>query len=220
MVQGRLVLESLQSAVAIATTPEAAGTLVQRFRASCAAAGLPKDLTLSKELEAFAGFQEKRASEGHGDPWGGEYKPLPSYLQQYQSDLADEITEASRDKLSDATVAFYFAVNESSELVRGYDTEDSEMIEAVDGYLNAWLVKQGFINEGGVVYELDSKGEDIKQEAGKRVKAGPEDLAQKIQDKKKGLSAFVQLKHEIRSFSVERVAFPPKAAEPEHEAKL
>lgn len=157
--------ESLTRAMEIATTAEAMRYLVDGFKTQVMLAGkLDAATTLIAQMQAQAGALDARAA-AEGEAWSGRVEQVPSSTAQA---FQDALARYAAQNVKIPSVVFNFGVSDKAELVRSYIDErghvlSAEDTDAMDKMLNAYLVENHTINRGGVIYDIDEKG-DIKQD--------------------------------------------------------
>lgn len=239
--------DSLYQAMRIATTPEAAKYLVQQFEKKLKDSGLyAQTQGLLTSLKEFASTVE-REHQSAFQVWNGDKSILlaktPVDVQKINNQ-AGALKEYSNKEYSKIVIngelLFGFAVNEKSELRRGYSVDNNEIdvetIKKLDDGFNEWIVNKDMAVENGIVYEAVTAEKYInggikkvvidykKDSAGNPVKADPEKIVKALMDEKDGLKQFIQQANEIPRMETKQFAFPKEEvvqkAEPEKGAGM
>lgn len=207
--------KSLYAAMEVASNPESARYFRDRFIER-----LEKEKMLDRskavvaEVKKFAEYVEYK-QKSSGGPWGGVL--LPSEFKNFQRNLA----ASAVGNIKERDILFDFAINENSELLRGYSSGGKALDELtnaeLDKLFNAWLAENNMISKGGVIYEADEAGEIKYDKAGNPQKADPDELKQKVHDKSSGFKRFVHERDEDVELNVREHAYPKEKA-PEAEA--
>ncbi|KTC64894.1 Dot/Icm secretion system substrate (plasmid) [Legionella adelaidensis] len=224
---------SLYAAMRVATTPEAADYLVQQFEQKLKDSGMyAQSQGLLNSLKVFAETVH-REHDSSFHVWEGDKGILrvsnPQEAQRINNQ--DSTLKEYSKTVVDKSVDFGFAVNQESELRRGYSSDGKEVDEKLktmlDNYFNAWVVNKDMAVLDGVVYEAvtavkDEKGKqekvlvDYKKDsAGNPIPADPDKVAKAILDKDDGLKAYVEKANPTIKLDTKQYAFPAPEAAPE-----
>lgn len=128
-----------------------------------------------KELKEFA--KEQSLSSIGGNVWSGEFSPLINKVKE-GIDIAKEVKE----QIQDAAVKIDVALNDASELVRGFSSSGKaltgKLATSFDNLLNSWFAKNGLLSMASVIYEADEDGKIRENAQGKPVHAEPSKVRQ------------------------------------------
>lgn len=174
--------DALLKCFAIATTPESADYLVEKFKNKLIKAGL-----FESSQPVFARFVEHaenvRAQTGdRANPYlPGE--EILSDFQNFQRNLCKNALNVLMKELT-SEVKIDFAVSDGSEMVRSFSANgkplEPKAASAMDKVLNSVLANENMISKNSVIYEsTDGK---IREVAGKPVKADKEKIAKTISE--------------------------------------
>ncbi|WP_133128650.1 hypothetical protein [Legionella nagasakiensis] len=202
---------TLEKFMEVATRADTAQYGYELFQARLQEAGvLDRSSKILEEMARFVYYREQQTKTSV-DAWLGERQL--STIQQFQFNLAAEAAH----HISDKSITFDFAVSDAAELLRGYSSNgqelDAETVEALDKLFNAWLVENNMMSKGGVIYEMDEKGNVKKDTAGNPVKADAEKLKELIQDTHRGFEAYVHNKNDDVMVSTRQHAYPEQKVE-------
>jgi hypothetical protein len=190
--------EAIKKAMEVATTPEAAEYLAARF--------LKKITSLGKELlkqgrpvwENICEWRDNVVLQysSNGDPWAGKLGVTD--FQNLQQNLAQKAAEEISSDVK-GNIRMDYAINDSSQLIRGYGAENPEEDEAVknkigffDKLFNAWLAAKNFISQDSTIYEGTEKGEIRRDAKGNPIPADPEKVRELINDSQKGYQKYLK----------------------------
>ena len=197
--------ESLSMALDLANNPDAAEYLFSKLQKI-----MPDNHEILDTLEDYV--QTIRQSTPTSEyAWSGQ--DMPSQTRTLNENIAgqsiDSLSSSFDDEFLD--VRMDIAINEESEVLRGYDlnnqTASDEQIQALDGLFNAWLTRQNWLCKDGVIYQTNAQGK-VLTENGKDIIASSSQFETLIKDEITGLNAYVSKKSPNIEIEVNQVDFP------------
>jgi hypothetical protein len=214
--------EAIKKAMEVATTPEAAEYLAERF--------LNRITILGKELlkqgrPVWLRICEWRDNvalqySSNGEPWAGKLG-VPDF-QNLQQNLAQKaVQEISSDVKGN--IRMDYAISDSSQLIRGYGAENPEEDGVVknkvgffDKLFNSWLAAKNFISKDGIIYKGTEKGEILRDANGHPILAEPKKVRQLINDSENGYQKY--LKDRGIAVTIQQHDYPAPQPEPARQA--
>lgn len=176
---------------------------------------------LLAKIDGVVSYVQMRIKTGE-KAWEGKVID-PSEYKTFQDAVAREAHAILKDMLGKVGIVYNYAINDESNLVRGYSTEDGKTpdeaaVKAFDDLFNAWLAENEMRNKEGYIYHTDGNGDirQVEDEKGRKIpdKVNPQELEERIADKETGFAQSVRKDKDI-NFSVKQRDYPEpsKAAE-------
>jgi hypothetical protein len=158
------------------------------------------------------------------DAWLGQLGE-PSDFKNMQRNMAENVSTALDESIKDHHIKMPFkldiAINDLSQLLRGYSSEskslDPEVVALLDKLFNAWLAENNIVSKDGVLYQSEANG-DIKTDSrGKPLIANHDHVKSLLMDSKKGLIQYFQSKG--IEMEIKQHPYPAQAAAKEATAE-
>ncbi len=207
---------ALMKALEVANHPESANYLLERCVQAANKLGIAdKVQELLDNVRNFVGAVEKESKSLGKSPWTGDKgQVLFTKLQQLSEAVTAEVKASlnNNPQLADQVVALAYAMNEQSQLQRGFSVEgklldeDSTVNEQLENLYNTWLSKNNLSCEDNVVYEVSD---------GKKEKISPAKFVAAIENPSTGFEAMVNSGSSKLRINVVHQEYQKQTASPE-----
>lgn len=135
------------------------------------------------------------------DAWLGQLGESSDF-KNMQRNMADNISSALDESIKDHDIKMPLkldiAINDLSQLLRGYSSEskslDPEIVAMLDKLFNAWLAENNIVSKDGVLYQSEANGVIKTDSKGRPLIANHDQVKSLLTDNKKGLIQYFQTK--------------------------
>lgn len=219
---------TMNNAIRISTTVEAASFLVDKFQTKYAQF-LRQGNQSAQEFEANSREHLDKASRYEAalhkateEAWKGHVtEGLEEKFSAILRGLPAAAVTASAEFMASRKVRIDFAMSDEAEFLRGYSVDNqspnNDEIATLDELFNAWLMSQNLSNQEGVIYLTNESGERIldKNEQYKRILIN--DFRKKFLDSQSGFASFLKQKGQYQQAELVEQTHPKaaQAASPE-----
>ncbi len=209
--------EALLKMLDTAQTPEAAFYAQAQTKKRLGVTEITRPV-IQKIKEFALNVQAVFNRQSSGSIWTGRGEPLTDFksLQQFLAENAvgtikELLKQVKITKENGQEQSKYFdengefkgeldldiAVSDKAQFVRGYklngeSIKDQSMVEKLDSLFKAWLAEKGMFYKEGQLYKVDDMGQIMKNEKGEEILMEKEEVFSRLQDDKKGFSAFLE----------------------------
>ncbi|WP_028389411.1 hypothetical protein [Legionella fairfieldensis] len=188
--------KAIRACIAVATTPEAAFYLKERFPIVMKGFGtvmVEKSKAIREALQDYYDNISLQRLEQSG-VWKGQLSTLNEF-QNLQHNWSRKIADDLNTKIK-GNIKMDVAISDESQLVRGFSVDGTAVSKDravdMDKLFTAWLAKNNLLSQNGLIYEGTESGQIRHDEEGNPLKANPEEIKQLMDDKEKGFSRFSQ----------------------------